>query len=113
MRVGGVAVGSLNVYTAAPRSWGQSDLSALATIELFVERLLTSAVFSEHQGELISQLQRALEFRVVVERAVGMVMAVEEIDAVDAFERIRRSARSARRSIRDVASDVIESRRVP
>lgn len=110
---GGVAVGSLNVYSAEWRIWDQSDHTALSTIETLVERLLTTAVFSERQEELIEQLQRALEVRVVVERAVGVVMALEETDATEAFERIRRSARSARRSVRDVAKDVIQWRKLP
>lgn len=113
VRVGGIAVGSLNVYAAEPRTWDQSDQSALATIEFLIERLLTGAVFSERQGELIAQLQRALEVRVIVERAVGVLMAVEEIDAAAAFERVRQSARSSRRSVRDVAADVIEWRKLP
>ncbi len=113
VRVGGIAVGSLNVYSVEPRTWDQSDHSALATIEFLIERLLTGAVFSERQGELIAQLQRALEVRVIVERAVGVLMAVEEIDAAAAFERVRQSARSARRSVRDVAADVIQWRKLP
>ncbi len=110
---GGVAIGSLNVYSAQCRVWDQSDYSALSTIESLIERLLTTAVFFERQEELIGQLQRALESRVVVERAVGVLMAVEEIEATDAFERIRRTARSSRRSVRDVAGDVIEWRKLP
>ncbi|HTX62562.1 MAG TPA: GAF and ANTAR domain-containing protein [Acidimicrobiales bacterium] len=110
IRVGGVPVGSLNVYTGDRRAWNERDLSALSTMEVFIERLLTSAVFSERQEKLIEQLQRALEARVTVERAVGIIMAVEDVDAADAFERIRRTARTARRSVRDVASEVIERR---
>lgn len=113
VHIGGVAVGSLNVYAAAPRSWDQSDKTALTTIEALVDRVLTTAVLSERQEELIGQLQRALEARVVVERAVGVLMALEETDAADAFERIRRSARSARRSVREVAGDVLEWRKLP
>lgn len=113
VHLGGVAVGSLNVYLAQPRTWDQSDHAALSTIESLVERLLTTVVFSERQEELIGQLQRALEARVVVERAVGILMAVAEVDAAGAFEQIRRSARSARRSVRDVANDVIEWRKLP
>lgn len=113
VHIGGIAIGSLNVYAAQPQNWDQSDLSALTTIETLMERVLTTAVLSERQEALIGQLQRALEVRVVVERAVGVLMAVEETDAANAFERIRRSARSSRRSVRDVASDVIESRKLP
>jgi GAF domain-containing protein len=113
VRLGGVAVGSLNVYAGEPRVWDHSAQAALSTIESLVERLLATAVFSERQEELIGQLQRALEARVVVERAVGVVMVLDDVGAVDAFERIRRAARAARRSVRDVATDVLEWRKLP
>lgn len=113
VRVGGVPVGSVNVYSREPHAWDDSDRAALAAIEAVIERLLTAAVLAGRQEELIGQLQRALEARVLVERAVGVVMAVGDLDAAEAFERLRRSARSTRRPVRDVAGDVLASRKLP
>jgi GAF domain-containing protein len=113
LRVGGVPIGSVNVYSRAPRAWDESDRSALAAIESLVERVVSSALLAHRQEELISQLERALEARVLVERAVGMLMAKEGLDAPGAFERLRRAARSSRRPVREVASEVIATRQVP
>jgi AmiR/NasT family two-component response regulator len=40
-------------------------------------------------------------------------MATEDLDAADAFERIRRSARSARRPAREVAVEILLTRKAP
>jgi GAF domain-containing protein len=113
VHVSGVAVGSLNVYSSSPKTWDQSEMRAIATIETVVDRVLTAGVLSERQGELIAQLQRALETRVTVERAVGVLMGVAGLGAPEAFERIRRAARSSRRSVHDVSKEVIENRKLP
>lgn len=112
VHVNGVAVGSLNVYASAPRDWDKSDEAALRTIDVLVERVLSNGLLFERNDDVISQLQRALEARVTVERAVGVLIAVEDIDAAAAFERIRRAARSARRSVREIAADVIAAKRL-
>lgn len=113
IRVGGVPVGSVNVYCAQPRQWDETDARALTTIEALAGRLLSGALFAERQEAVIAQLQRALEARVMVERAVGVLMAVEDVDAAAAFERIRRAARSSRRPVRDVSADVVEWKKLP
>lgn len=113
IRVGGVSLGSVNVYNSSPCEWDESDQAALSAIEGVVERLLTSALLAERQDELIGQLRQALEVRVMVERAVGVLMVVEDLDPAAAFERLRRAARSARRPVRAVAREVIAARTLP
>jgi hypothetical protein len=53
------------------------------------------------------QLQYALDYRVVIERAVGYLMGAHRLDAVTAFDVLRRRARDSRRRIADVATDVL------
>lgn len=113
VRVGGVPAGSVNVYSREPRSWDESDRAALIAIESVVERLVTAAVLADRQEEVIGQLHRALQARVLIERAVGVLMAVGELDAAEALERLRRAARSGRQPVREVADDVIASRKLP
>lgn len=110
VNVHGVAIGSLNIYASVPREWDESDKAALQTVDVLVERILSTALAFEQKDELVGQLQRALEARVTVERAVGVLMAVEFIDAPAAFERIRGAARSARRPVREIAAGVIAAR---
>lgn len=112
VRVGGIPIGSIDIYTHQPRAWDESDTGALASIEILVERLLTGAIVAERSETLIAQLQRALDARVAVERAIGVLMAIENLDAPGAFERIRQAARSSRRSVHDVSASVVARKRL-
>jgi AmiR/NasT family two-component response regulator len=59
------------------------------------------------------QLQAALESRIVIEQAKGMVAQMLDVDVDAAFEIIRKAARSSRRNIHHVAAEVIQSRSLP
>lgn len=59
------------------------------------------------------QLERALQSRVVIEQAKGVLAERYEIGVDEAFELLRRAARSSRRRIHHVASDVLASRTSP
>ncbi|MBV9048291.1 MAG: GAF and ANTAR domain-containing protein [Solirubrobacterales bacterium] len=108
-----VTVGSLNVYRDAPHDWGETEIEALETYALLIERLLVNALQAEHLSQLAEQLQHALDNRVVIERAVGLIMGREEVDAVTAFDRLRRMARSSERRAAEVAAEILEGRRDP
>lgn len=112
VRLAGAPVGSINVYRREPYTWDESDRAALAAFDRIVERLLAAAIVSESREALVTQLQHALEARVEIERAVGIVMATENVDAAAAFERLRRVARSSRRPVRDIACEVARLRRL-
>ena len=71
------------------------------------ENVLAGAVHSHQQSRIVEQLESALESRVVIERAVGVIMERHKLDAVDAFDRLRRTARSSRRRVRDLARDIL------
>jgi len=112
VHVAGAPIGSLNVYHRESRGWDDSDLAALLAFDQLVERILASAVLTTRNEELVKQLEQALSTRVLVDRAVGMLMGLEDIDAAEAFERIRRAARSSRRPVHDVAGDVLAARKL-
>lgn len=113
IRLAGAAVGSFNIYRRAPHTWDDSDREALAAFDRIAERVIAAAVASERNEELVRQLQHALEARVEIERAVGVVMAIAELDAAGAFERIRRSARTSRRPLHEVATEITTTRKLP
>jgi AmiR/NasT family two-component response regulator len=56
-----------------------------------------------------TQLQTALDSRVLIEQAKGVLMASEKVDAQTAFNRLRRQARNTRRPLPEVAREVIDS----
>jgi GAF domain-containing protein len=103
----GVAVGSLNIYRDHPSEWSESEASALEAYGKLIEGLLLTALQNQEREQLVEQLQHALDHRVIIERAVGVVMGRQRVDAVTAFNRLRERARSSQRKVADIATDVL------
>jgi AmiR/NasT family two-component response regulator len=49
-----------------------------------------------------------LDHRITIERAVGFLMAREQVDAVTAFNRLRAAARDRRVKLSRVAQEVLD-----
>jgi GAF domain-containing protein len=107
IHVDNVPVGSLNVYRDQPGEWDPSEVTALEAYARLIESLLATALQARHRGELAQQLQHALNHRVVIERAIGVIMARKNLGPVDAFNQLRRTARSSERKVGDVAADLL------
>jgi GAF domain-containing protein len=105
--VDGISVGSLDVYLDEPHQWDESERRAIRRYADVVGSSLASAMQLRDMSDVVDQLQRALGSRVVIERAVGYLMAREKVQATDAFERLRATARNQRRKVRDVAAEVL------
>lgn len=113
VRLGGVPVGTLDVYLEEPHEWDESEVSALGRYAEVVATILSAAVQAHTAGEMARQLQYALDYRVVIERAVGYLMAKQDLDAVAAFNTLRTAARSRRTKIGEVAEHVLGHGQLP
>lgn len=60
-----------------------------------------------------AQLQHALDSRVVIEQAKGVISERFSLDSKEAFDTLRRAARSHRMRLHDLASMVVSSRETP
>jgi len=90
----------VDVPSAAADGAAASPSSALvALVELLTERN--------------RQLERALESRIVIEQAKGVLAERLGVEPNQAFEILRRAARSQRRRIHLLAAEVVESRETP
>jgi GAF domain-containing protein len=105
--LGGSPVGTLNVYRDEPVEWDKSDINALAAYSGLVAEVLATALTAQQHSIVADQLQYALDYRVVIERAVGYLMGTQRLDAVTAFDVLRRRARDSRRRVADVASELL------
>lgn len=110
-RVMGLPVGSFNVYRETAFDWDDSDIAAIDGYNGVVESVLAGAVAARRGERIAAQVQGALDRRLTIERAVGLLMGMHGTDAIGAFNRLRRSARDARRSVADVAEEVLADRR--
>ncbi|MFY9934053.1 MAG: GAF and ANTAR domain-containing protein [Streptosporangiaceae bacterium] len=105
--LGGSPVGTLNVYRDEPVEWDRSHINALTAYGALAAEVVAAAVAAQEQSAVAGQLQYALDYRVVIERAVGYLMGTHRLDAVTAFDVLRRRARDSRRRIADVAGEVL------
>lgn len=108
MRVRTQTIGALNIFGTDSTRFHSDDvrvvqaLADVATIAIIHERL-------RHEAELIAtQLQNALNSRIVIEQAKGALARAEGISTSEAFDLIRTMARSTGRRLHDVASAVVD-----
>ncbi|NQX26850.1 GAF and ANTAR domain-containing protein [Microbacteriaceae bacterium VKM Ac-2854] len=104
----GAVIGSMNLFDTTPGALSDADLAVVqgladvATIGILQERLLReSTVMTE-------QLQRALESRIVIEQAKGVLSVTARISTDEAFEVLRRHARANRVSLRRTADRIVD-----
>jgi len=110
MRLRQTTIGTLNLMNVASEPLGAEAIMAgkaladVATIGILQERALRES------GALSAQLQTALDSRVVIEQAKGVVAQTHDVTIERAFEIIRSYARQHRSSLGDVARAVVERR---
>jgi GAF domain-containing protein len=106
MRLRGEILGALNLFSAetgvlnAPDAAVAQALADVATIGILQERSIRET------GMVREQLQHALESRVLIEQAKGVVSALGLIGVDEAFDLLRDYARQKNLSLRTVAERV-------
>ena len=113
LHVGHSAIGSLNVYRLDKGKWSDADIAAIGTHAAVIEELLAHAMQAQQNHTIVRQLTTALENRVSIERAVGIVMATRDLDQTKAFNDLRLHARSRRIRVVELADEVLTSRTFP
>jgi GAF domain-containing protein len=108
-RAGGGAIGAFNVYRSSPGGWDEDQLHAVEVFNVVVEALIGNALLANVRETIVQQLQFALENRVDIERAVGIIMARDNVDPVTAFNALRSQARAQRRKVSELAKDILAS----
>lgn len=113
LRVGLSSVGSLNVYRFQRWDWTEADVTAIQAHARVIEELLSAAMLAGRQHVIVDQLTTALQNRVTIDRATGIVMALKDLEAAAAFQTMRVEARAARVRLVEYAQAVIDSRTFP
>jgi len=109
MRVRPQTIGALNMFRAEKGILSGEDaaigqaLADVATISILHER-----TFREN-SVINEQLQRALNSRVLIEQAKGVIAQQNTVDMNEAFSRLRAYARSHNESMRESAESVIQN----
>ena len=107
MRLRGTVIGALNLFVVEPGDMPGADVEAaqaladVATIAILQHRAVLEAQVVNQQ------LQHALNSRIVIEQAKGMVAERADLNMEQAFSTLRRHARDHNLRLVDVAEAVI------
>jgi GAF domain-containing protein len=110
MRLRGAVIGALNLFHVDPGLMRPADIAAaqamadVATIAVLQHRASVEAQI------INEQLSHALNSRVIIEQAKGMLSERTGIDVDDAFGQLRSHARNHNRQLVEVAQDVLDGR---
>jgi GAF domain-containing protein len=108
MRLRGTVIGALNLFHNHPGDMRQVDVAAaqamadVATIAILQHRAAREAQV------LNEQLNHALNSRIVIEQAKGMLAERLDVDLPQAFARLRNHARNHNLRLVDLARDIID-----
>lgn len=103
------SVGALNVYDSAPREWTAEDLDVIAIFADMAIAYLARMSELDEARRLADQLQRALDSRVIIEQAKGIVANQHDATVDMAFEMIRAHSRNTGMRLTQVAHAVVNS----
>ena len=110
LKLRGQTIGTLNLLSTSTGELNERDalaaqaLSDVATIGILQERLI------KERGVVADQLQRALDSRVLIEQAKGVLSEVASINIDEAFGAMRSYARSHNLRLHDVAEGIVSRR---
>jgi hypothetical protein len=102
--------GALTAVRTARRAFGLRQTGAIVAYAGVVASLVRLVAEAASQAQTVEQLEHALDHRVVIEQAKGVLMEREGLDGIAAFDRLRQAARTSRRRVSEVAEEVVAGR---
>ncbi len=108
MMLGDTPLGAVDIYQDEPRVWSESDLVRATVLADVATGYVAHASEREQMQRVTEQLEEALESRVYIEQAKGILAGERNITMEAAFEVLRRHARNNNASLRFVAQAVVE-----
>jgi GAF domain-containing protein len=108
-----MAIGVVAVFSANAHPWSPEGELALIAFTDLAALTIANTMQSEERGELAGQLQRALDARVLIEQAKGVLVARDGVTPGEAFEQMRRRARAERRRVVEVAREIMATAHRP
>jgi GAF domain-containing protein len=107
LRVRGESLGAMNIYSTEPRDWSESDVRIAQVLTDMAAGYIVNASDLEQSRRTTEQLREALESRIIIEQAKGMLANEMRISVDDAFVVLRDHARRNSASMRSVANAVV------
>lgn len=99
--------GTLDLYDTRRRDWTAAEVEVAELLAVLAAGYLANASRLGHARTTAHQLQEALDSRVVIEQAKGVIAGERGISVDEAFAIIRSHARNRGAPMRDVADAIV------
>jgi AmiR/NasT family two-component response regulator len=107
MRVRGVCLGVISLYSSNQSPLSEHSIIVLQSIADIAATTIDQTHRINQAYLLVSQLQNALDSRVLIEQAKGVIAERHKVDFSKAFHEIRTLARQEQRPVRAVAAEIV------
>jgi GAF domain-containing protein len=107
------AVGVVAVLSSEPHPWTEAEQEGIVAFTDLAAMLILNAMAAKERGRMALELQGALDSRVVIEQAKGVLVGRHGLSPRQAFERLRGLARDQRRPLAEVAAAVVGAAQRP
>lgn len=103
-------IGALNLYRQTPSPWLPEELDAAQLLADMATGYVVNVRNLDESRTLSDQLTHALDSRVVIEQAKGLIAGRHGMDVDEAFDLLRAQARREQRSLHDLCRQVLAGR---
>jgi GAF domain-containing protein len=107
LRLRDVVIGTLNIFMVAPVEFADQDLQICQALADVATIAILQHQAVAHAENVSGQLQQALDSRIAIEQAKGILAERFHLDMADAFTQLRRYSRATNQRLSDVASAVV------
>lgn len=107
LRVRDESIGAMNIYSAEPRKWRDADIRVARVLTDIAASYVANASELEQSRRTTEQLREALNSRIIIEQAKGVISVDQQCSVDDAFALLRDHSRRHNVSLRAVAEAVV------
>ena len=107
LRVHDESLGAMNIYSLKAREWRKGEIRVARVLCDMAASYVANASALDQAQRTAEQLQEALESRIIIEQAKGVLAAEQRITVEEAFVVLRHHSRSHGVSLRAVAHAVV------
>jgi GAF domain-containing protein len=100
--------GAVNIYSAETHAFDDAGREMARTFASYAAVAIGNMHLYENTRMLAENLQKAMEYRAVIEQAKGIIMSQRRISAAEAFELLSTASQRSNRKLRDIAAAIVE-----
>ncbi len=108
LRLRGDIIGALNLFRSGPGPLADGDIALAQALADLASITILQAQAATEARRRDEQLQYALDSRIIIEQAKGMLAEYAQIDMPTAFDHIRTQARNTNTKLTDLATQIVE-----